>query len=111
MAIFVSTQNPAALLAAIKKSIDDKQVVTWSYDSDGDFTHDVDQWRRLAWLRPKVEPNRLAFGIVAPNNQKISHTVYGVYHGRFIEMLLTHHTTLFTDAKGTANFQSGYDII
>jgi hypothetical protein len=30
--------NPANLLAAIKKGIDEKHIETWSYDKDGDFT-------------------------------------------------------------------------
>ena len=39
MAVIVKTGDPAGLLKKIKKAIDDKHIETWSYDSDGDFTH------------------------------------------------------------------------
>lgn len=39
MAIIIKTSAPAELLAAIKKEIDEEKIETWSYDSDGDFTH------------------------------------------------------------------------
>ncbi|MGJ7499880.1 hypothetical protein ACSFBF_05930 [Variovorax sp. ZT5P49] len=111
MAILVNTDNSAALLTAIRKFIDDKLVVTWSYDADGDFTHDVDQWRNKAWLRPTVEKNRLVFGILTPKDADLTHVLYGVYHGRFMEMLLTHHTALFVECSATADVLAPYDIV
>ena len=42
MAIFVQTDNPTRLVQDIKSYIDDKKIVTWMYDDDGDFTHDTD---------------------------------------------------------------------
>lgn len=110
MALIVSTENSTALLAAIRKSIDNKTVVTWSYDSDGDFTHDVDQWRYSAWFRPTTERNRLVLGIIKNNKVPLTDVIYGVYHGRFIEMLTTHHTKLFSTAAATAQFLTGYDF-
>lgn len=109
MAILTTTNTPTVLLADIRKAIDTKQVVTWSYDDAGDFTHDPDQWKFKAWLRPKVENGRLVFGIV--KNQKVALTdvIYGVYHGRFIEMLTTHHTARFDLAGATAQFMPPYD--
>ena len=53
MAIHFYTSAPSALLAAFKKAINDKHVITWSYDDDGDFTHTHTQWAKLAWLRPR----------------------------------------------------------
>jgi hypothetical protein len=48
MAVRVSTTHPSSLLAAIKKAIDARHVDTWSYDSDGDFTHTPLQWAKKA---------------------------------------------------------------
>ena len=102
MAIVVLTTNPAGLLRAIKTAIDGEEVVTWSYDSDGDFTHTPEQFQRKSWLRPQVQEGKLVFGILAPQNTTMSKSLYGVYHGRFIEMLLTHFDTMFTGVRATA---------
>ena len=111
MAVIVQTANPAELLAAIKKSIDQGQIRTWSYDSDGDFTHTPDQWTNKAWLRPIVVVGALKFGIVGNTNTKISKTIYGVYHGRFIEELLTHFDTDMSAVGATPMPLSGVDLI
>jgi hypothetical protein len=102
MAIIVKCGAPDALLASIKKAINANTVQTWAYDDDGDFTHDVDQWRKEAWLRPKVYAGELRFGILAPKDVVLTDAVRGVYHGRFIEMLVTHFKTDFTMAVATA---------
>lgn len=102
MAIIVQTNNPTGLLASIKKAIDNKEVETWSYDNDGDFTHTPEQWHKKAWLRPRIYPNELRFGILGPKDVKLSKTIYGVYHGRFIEMLLSHFDNSFITVSATA---------
>jgi hypothetical protein len=102
MAVIVQTDKPSDLLKAIRKAIDDNVVETWSYDSDGDFTHTPSQWNKKAWLRPKVYTGELRFGILAPKDTKLSKTIYGIYHGRFIEILLDHFDTQFSLANATA---------
>lgn len=102
MAILVKTQNPAGLLKAIKKAIDDENIDTWSYDNDGDFTHTPEQWKNKAWLRPKIYEGELRFGILKQKNVELKKVIYGVYHGRFIEMLLTHFDDDFSTASATA---------
>ncbi len=102
MAVIVKTDKPRTLLAAIKKSIDNSDIKTWSYDADGDFTHTADQWKRRAWLRPRIRDEGLVFCIMPPRKQNISRVVYGIYHGRFVEMLLNHFDSKFTEASATA---------
>ena len=102
MAIIVKTSDPSALLKAIYKAIDDKKVETWSYDDDGDFTHTPDQWKNKAWLKPKTYTGELRLGILGPQGQTLPTVIYGVYHGRFIEMLLNHFDTEFSLATATA---------
>lgn len=103
MAIHFRTTTPKKLLAEFKKAIDGGKVVTWSYDADGDFTHTAQQWKSLAWLRPKVKLGEdLTFTILKPRNLKVSSEVYAVYHGRFIEAMLVHCDSLFIDAVATA---------
>jgi hypothetical protein len=102
MALYVFTDTPKALLRELKEAIAEDRVVTWSYDSDGDFTHLPPQWHRRAWLRPLVEDDRLIFTILPPRGEKISRATYGVYHGRFIEMLLSHFDQKFHKITATA---------
>ena len=103
MAIYFKTKTPRKLLAAYKKAIDEGHVATWGYDSDGDFTHTAEQWKKKAWLRPKVqEDEALALYILAPKDTKLSSEVYAIYHGRFIESMLVHCDDLFREALSTA---------
>ena len=103
MAIYLETKTPNKLHNAFKKAIDDGHIVTWSYDEDGDFTHTPEQWVKKAWLRPKVtKEKRLSLYIVSPREETISSEVYAVYHGRFIESMLRHCDSLFTEARTTS---------
>jgi hypothetical protein len=90
MSLVVETSEAKALLAAIKNYIDEGHIKTWEYDEDGDFTHTAEQWKKKAWLRPSVEQGRLSFELLKANNVPLTNTIYGIYHGRFTEMLLTH---------------------
>ena len=103
MAIYFNTKTPKKLLAAYKKAIDDGHVTTWTYDADGDFTHTADQWNKKAWLRPRIqEGSALALNILTPKETTLSSVVYAVYHGRFIESMLSHCDELFNDGRATA---------
>lgn len=102
MAIILKTATPDKLLATFKKAIDDNRISTWSYDKDGDFTHTPDQWKNKAWLRPHIKAGQLVLTIINQKDTKISSLVYAVYHGRFIESVLHHCDTLFSDGTATA---------
>jgi hypothetical protein len=103
--IAVSTSDPAGLLRRIKSRIDDKDIVTWAYDADGDFTHSADQWNLKAWLRPTIGTNRLSFGILRPGNTELTKLIYGIYHGRFGEMLLVHFDEQISSIELSANLR------
>jgi len=102
MALIIKTSNPSELLKTIRKMIDSKEITTWSYDSDGDFTHTPEQWKNKAWLRPSIYDDALKLGIIAPKDITMSKLIYGIYHGRFIEMLLIHFDNDFDNAFATA---------
>jgi hypothetical protein len=111
MAIHLKTTTPNKLLTAFKKAIDDGHIKTWSYDTDGDFTHTVDQWIRKAWLRPKVvDGTELVLYLLKPKDVQLTSVVYAIYHGRFIESMLNHCDTLFSNASASALPESG-DIV
>ena len=102
MAINFATTTPNKLLAAFKKAIDDGHVVTWAYDSDGDFYHTPPQWKDQGWLRPKVFDGQQLTLNYLTRTATTSKAAYGVYHGRFIESMLTHCDTLFTAGEATS---------
>lgn len=109
MALIVNAPNPKQLLADIKKAIDDKKIDTWVYDADGDFTHSPSQWIYQAWLRPIVAPGVLIFGLLGKQNVVMTKVIYGVFHGRFIEMLLNHFDNDFSATSATAQKDAKVD--
>lgn len=108
MAIYVKTNNPQGLLDEIRKSIENNVVQTWSVDNDGDFTH-VSQWKNKAWLNPQIQNGRLAFGLIGRKDEPMSKLIYGIYHGRFSEMLLTHFDSSIEDIQLTPKGIEGLD--
>lgn len=101
MAIYVRTNNPQSLLKKIRAAIDDERITTWSYDKDGDFTHNVDQWRERAWIGAKIDEERIIFYAICRKDKDMSIIEYAVFHGRFVEMLLSHFDTECQDISVT----------
>jgi hypothetical protein len=110
MAVRAFTDEPEELLSALKKAIAEGVIETWRIDSDGDLTHTSTQWGARAWMRPKVLEDRLLFNIVASKNEKMSKTLYGVYHGRLIQTLLTHFDNKMKTVSATALGTTGDNI-
>jgi hypothetical protein len=102
MAVTVHCSGPQALLDKIKASIRAEKIVTWAIDSDGDLTHTAPQWANQAWFRAALHQDKLVFHILGTKNKKMTKSVYGVYHGRLIEMLLTHFDDDITRAAATS---------
>lgn len=97
MAIIVETRYPENLVDQIKESIDNQEIDTWQYDNDGDFTHTASQWVNHAWFRPYIEGDRLTFGILGRKDSFLTINEYGIYHGRFAEMLMSHFSSDITE--------------
>jgi hypothetical protein len=107
MAVRAYTDHPDALLSAIKKKVASGAITTWIIDADGDFTYAPEQWIQKAWMRPKVLEDRLLFNIIGAKEGKMSRNIYGVYHGRLIQMLLIHFDDMIRTAVATAVGTSG----
>ncbi len=99
MMIRIKTTNPAGLLKLLKNEIDEGKILTWSYDTDDDFTHNPPQWNKKAWLRPSFAEGQLTFKIIMPEGVPPTKSIQGIYHGRFIEMLCTHFSNSFSSAS------------
>jgi hypothetical protein len=102
MAVNFETANPQGLLAAFKKAINEGHVVTWSYDKDNNFTHTPDQWKGQAVLHPTIYQGWLVMNFFLRKGDKTTKPLYAVYHGRFIESMLTHCDESFTNGTATA---------
>lgn len=102
MAANFETTDPNGLLRAFKQAIDNGHVDTWSYDRDGNFTHTPPQWKDQAVMRPSVLNEWLVMNFYLRKGQKATKALYAVYHGRFIESMLTHCDTLFKNGTATS---------
>ncbi|MDC1175102.1 hypothetical protein OAT67_06890 [Bacteriovoracaceae bacterium] len=102
MAVYIKTSSPEKTLKKVKDLIQKNEIVTWEFDEDGDFFHSPKQWKGKAWMRPKVEAGQIGFYIVPTSSSAISSTVYAIYHGRLIEMFLTHLDSEFDNAIATS---------
>jgi len=89
MALIIQTDEPSVLLKAIRDAIDGEDVDTWSYDDNDYFTYTQGEWKNRAWFRAVLHPGELRFTMVESSNRKFTKEVNGIYHGRFVEMLLT----------------------
>jgi hypothetical protein len=103
MSVRAFTNSAAALLAKIRKLIDQGHIDTWEYDHEGDFTHTPSQWEGLAWLRPQPQSDKLRLVIVKTEDIPRTREVFAIYNGRFIEMLIAHVPDKFTSACASAN--------
>ena len=110
MSIFVKTDNPHKLIEGINESIQKGVIDTWSVDSEGDYTHTAKQWEYHAWMHPVEEANRLVFAIWGRKDVNLSTVDYAIYHGRFVEMLLSHFDT-DCDSIEVSSLASSYDRI
>lgn len=91
--IEIHTNNPRDLVRNINVAIDEGRIATWLYDEDGDYIQNKTQWIGKAWMTPmydETDRTLLRFCIVEPKTQNLSCSTYAVYHGRFLEMLLTY---------------------
>lgn len=110
MAIYINTQNPQKLLDSINKAIDNRDIITWSRDNEGDYTIEREQWKFKAWMRPEIEYNRLIIKIIQSRKYLLTTELYGVYHGRFISTVVAHFSNQIIGIEVTPNPNSEYDI-
>lgn len=111
MSLMLETQDPKELVQLIIKEIASGQIATWQYEKGKGFTHTTssDQWEDRAYLIPKSNGNKLYFGIRMPKNEEDSAIVYGVYLGRFAEMLLSHFDNYFEKLVITSDLSDKID--
>lgn len=111
MALYLTTNDPKALLAAFDRMVrgdeknHEKKINTWVPVEDETrllYTHTSEQLERKAYMRALVEADRLAFYIVRPQSSTVSPFVYGYYHGHLLEAFLTHLDKKFSQGSASA---------
>lgn len=117
MAVFFRTSNPSALLKAFNDRINqDEQegkITTWEQHKHNNvtyYTHKAAAWHKKAYFKAVVGDNILTFNIIRPEDQNITVTVYGYYHGHLTETFLNHFDSSFNEAISSSNPVNG-DII
>lgn len=83
------------LIHNINEKIDNNEIRVWEYDDEGDYTHTSTQWNKKSWFRyilpQEGDTWHLKFAIIGHNQNPMTRDLYGIYHGRFAEMLLTYY--------------------
>lgn len=111
MAIIITTNSNKNIVKDIKTKIDQGEIDTWQYDSDGDFTHASEQWGARAWFRVHLNDSNISFTIIGRKQAKLTIEEYSVYHGRFSSMLMAHFHNDISKLEMTMPFQYPLDTI
>lgn len=97
MGIIVSTKKASGLIASLKTEIKSGNAHTWVHGirptAPRDyFTHNGEGNRFLnfASFAPSVISEGVVFNLFSPGGKPVEYGIWGVYHGRFVELLLNH---------------------
>ncbi len=97
MAIIVSTPAPKAVIANLKSEIKNGRAHTWIHsfrptEPWDSFSHNGEDNRLLflASFSPTPIVGGVIFNLFSPGGRPVEHGIWGVYHGRFVELILNH---------------------
>ncbi|MEE7493357.1 hypothetical protein [Methylobacterium oryzae] len=112
MAVYFYTARPAALLDEFNARLihrdEWKRIYTWAKSEDGTaFTHVADGWVDKAWLKPRIDSDKLAFNIFKPIDSPASAAVYSYYHGEIVEAFLRQLDLMFELVSSTPRCADG----
>lgn len=111
MAVIIRTNSPEQLHDSLTAAIRELRILTWTVDSDGDFTVERELWRNHAWMRYyRIDDDSIAFGIVESRKYPLMKDLYGIMHGRLVATLLTHFDGLITDIEVTSKLDDRFDV-
>lgn len=112
MALHIRTsQIPSEeLLDLIRTKIREGRIDTWNVDIDGDFSCASPQWGGQAWFRVASSSNELILGIIGRKDVRMTKNIYGIYHGRFTEMLLTYFDDVIESVEISSQLEE-YDFV
>ena len=108
MAIALRTDNPESIVDDIRALIDAGEIISWGYDADGDFTHSG-QWKNKAWISTIINGEELTFYIVGRKSVQMELSECAVFHGLFVELLLTSFSDRIMTFEVTAPYVNDLD--
>lgn len=113
MSIKVKTNTAQRLVANIKRAVDAGEIQTWRrvvHEGVDYYTHDTssDQWLKQAYIQPSINLNGdLSFYVIGVKNITVDQYTFGVYQGRFIQMMIAHFPDDFNEATATSKADIG----
>lgn len=95
MALYFHTKSPDALLGAFEARVGQSEprgrINVWRKSDDGQrFTHTAPEWTEKAWLKARVEDDKLVFNIIRPHDRYVSVWGYAFFYGQLIETFTNH---------------------
>lgn len=90
MSIILKTKTPKKLIRLIKDAIDDDRISAWRYDSDGDFTSNLQEMENKGWFHPivTVPKEELVLAMLGRINAPVTIYEYAIYHSMFVNIIL-----------------------
>ena len=101
MKIIAYTENSKALINAIEKKINDKELKTWKIVKNNKeeilYSHTPAQWNEKAMPKPNIHDNRVEFKMTWwINHDTPDEATKGYILGRFVEVLMVHFRDKFS---------------
>ena len=110
MAIILNIEQPEELLADLKRKIENRQIDSWLFDGDGDFTCLSSNLENKAWFHPNIVSNdKLVFGILGRKNVLMTMLEYSLYHSHMVNTILYNFCQRVKSICVTVPFESEYD--
>ncbi|PZQ88697.1 MAG: hypothetical protein DI534_11105 [Leifsonia xyli] len=95
MALYFFTSQPQALLNAFESRVRQSEprgrIAAWRKSNDGTlYTHSDPEWSEKAWLKTRVDNDKLVFNILRPHDRYVSVQGYAFFYGQLIETFTGH---------------------
>lgn len=95
MAAYFFTDQPRVLMdafdARVRQTEQIGRIDRWvRSEHDLSYTHGSEDWFNKAWLRPRVDAEKLTFNIIRPDDRYVSVKGYAHYFGDLIETFTSH---------------------
>ncbi|PAW93172.1 hypothetical protein CKK33_06555 [Mucilaginibacter sp. MD40] len=101
--ITIQTKKADAFKKAIFEAVEDETLKTWEIRESADdsylLTHKPEQWADRALLKFIVDEDNLVIKTTKWKSRQKDAVAENYFIGRFIEILLQHFSTHFTDLK------------
>lgn len=112
MSITIHTKFPRRLRTLLFEGINEGVITSWLIDDESHLTLNSRIWRNRLWMHiANIEPKHsITFGIIGRKFEKITMAEFGVYHGRFAEVILANFADIISGIE-IPSTPTQYDIV